>query len=240
MILLSGGSRGLGQGIAQDLMDHGHIVATFSRSASEFTKKMNQDDPSHEKFYWEAIDAQDKDKMKRFVQQIYGRYGSIDALINNAAVNRDQLLSLSSDQDIDMVLDVNMRSCIYLSQYVSRVMLAQNRGNIINVSSIRSTKGYQGASVYSATKAGMDGFSRSLARELGPKGICVNSILPGFMDTDMSSELSDRQKKNIAKGTPLQRLGTVEDVVGIIRFLLSPEANFITGQSITVDGGFTC
>jgi len=240
VVIVSGGSRGLGQAIARDLMEHDYIVATFSRSTSDFIGEMNQNDPGNHRFYWEAINMKDYKLLKPFVHRVYKKYGRIDALINNAAINRDQLLTLTMEEVINEVLNVNLQSVIHLSQYVARVMLAKGAGSIVNVSSIAGIRGYKSSSVYSATKAGLDGFSRSLACELGSKGIRVNSVLPGFLFTDMGATLNESQRKSILRQTPLGRLGEVKDVVGLIRFLLSSDASFITGQSIVVDGGLTC
>ena len=240
IVVLSGGSRGLGEGIARDLMANGYVVATFSRSASDFVKEMQESDPENKQFYWEGIDGKEYKLLKPFIQRVYKKYGQIDALINNAAINRDQLISITMEDDINDVIAVNLQSAIFLTQYVSRVMLAQSRGCIVNVSSIAGIRGYKSSSFYGATKAGLDGFARGLARELAVKGIRVNSVLPGYLKTDMSAILDEEQKDKILKRTPLGRLGRVEDVVGIVRFLLTEEAAFITGQSFVVDGGLTC
>lgn len=240
IVLVSGGSRGLGKQIIQHFLDHNFIVATFSRSETDFIKQISEDESYKNNFYWESIDAQDYKALKNFVFKIYKKYGRIDGLINNAGTTLEQLLPITRESEIDAVIRLNLGSVIHLSKYVSGVMLNQNGGVIINISSIVGLRGFKGTSVYGASKAAVDGFTRSLARELGSKGIRVNSIAPGFMDTDMTKNMSEGKKNQIIRRTPLGRLGKVEDMVGLVRFLISPDAAFITGQTFTVDGGLTC
>ncbi len=135
------------------------------------------------------------------------------------------------------MLDVNLRASLLLAKECSRSMLSQGSGNIINIASIIAERGFRGLSAYAATKAGMIGFTRSLARELGARNIRVNAIAPGYLETDMSNSLQEKQREQIVRRTPLGRLGKVEDVIPVIQFLLSPASQFITGQVITVDGG---
>ncbi|HZS43860.1 MAG TPA: SDR family oxidoreductase, partial [Blastocatellia bacterium] len=143
-------------------------------------------------------------------------------------------------EDIHKVVTLNLESAIYLSQICSKVMLQQHSGSIISISSIDAIRGYAGVSVYSATKAALDGFTRSLARELGPRGIRVNSIAPGYFESIMVQGLTPDQLNTIVRRTPLGRLAKAEDIIGVIRFLMSPAAGFITGQTLVVDGGLTC
>ncbi|AFJ62574.1 3-oxoacyl-[acyl-carrier protein] reductase [Bacillus velezensis YAU B9601-Y2] len=161
-------------------------------------------------------------------------------MVNNAGLNLDQLLPLTNDEDIDRILNLNIGSVIKLTRNVSRVMLKQNSGSIVNISSIIGSRGFKGTSVYSASKAALDGLTRSLARELGSKGIRVNSLAPGFVDTDMTKNMPEKQKSQIIRRTPMGRLGETDDMTGLVRFLLSPESSFMTGQTIAIDGGLTC
>lgn len=238
VVLVSGGSRGLGQAICQRFMDEGYVVATFSRSRTDFIDAMLNREG--ERFEWRAVDVRDAAAVKDYVQFVYQRFGSIDCLVNNAGVTLDRLLPVTSDQEIENNLFVNLQSAITLTRLVSRMMLIQQRGDIVNISSILGTRGFKGVSVYSATKSALDGFSRSLARELGSKGIRVNSIAPGFLETDMTKGMAQARRDQIVRRTPLARLGKVEDVVGLVDFLVSPKADFITGQTFVVDGGLTC
>ena len=240
VVVVSGGSRGLGQAIVASMLADGCRVATFSRSCTPFIAQLVDDPGLRDAFYWQALDATDHAGVKAFAQQVQVKFGRIDVLINNAGVNLDQVLAMTQDEEIDNLLSLNLASVIKLSRQVSRVMLARGGGNIINISSVIGTRGFKGTSVYGATKAALDGLSRSLARELGGRGIRVNSIAPGFLATDMTGHMPAAQKAQILRRTPLGRLGEAGDVVGLIRYLISDDASFITGQTFVVDGGLTC
>jgi len=238
VVIVSGGSRGLGKGIIEYLLAHEFAVATFSRSETEFIKNLDSVYADH--VYWESMDASNNKQLKTFVFNVVKKYGRIDGLVNNAGAALEQVLPVTMENDIDHIIKLNVGSVLHLSRYASRVMLTQNSGSIINISSIVGLRGFKGTSVYGASKAALDGFTRGLARELGGKGIRINSIAPGFMDTEMTQNMKAGKKDQIIRRTPLGRLGKVEDVVGLVGFLLSEEARFITGQSLVVDGGLTC
>ncbi|MEM7538555.1 MAG: SDR family oxidoreductase [Chloroflexota bacterium] len=240
VIVISGGSRGLGQAVVADLLAQGHIVATFSRSQTPFITECLSKDPDAQNFFWEAVDATDLEHIKQFATAVTHRYGQIDVLVNNAAIGVDGILTLMRDSDIERGLTVNLEAAIHLMQVCLKSMLTQQSGCVINVTSINGLRGYSGVSVYSATKAALDGMTRSLAREMGPQGIRVNSVAPGYFESEMTKDLTDKQRGRIARRTPLQRLGTAQEIANLVRFLISPEAGFITGQVIAVDGGFTC
>jgi len=235
VVLISGGSRGLGASIVQSLLESGHTVATFSRKGTDFT---NECAAKHsDRFVFREIDATETPMLHEFTKQTYESFGRIDALINNAAVAIDGVLALSRDEDIELMLDVNLKAAIVLAREASRYMLLKNSGTIINVASIIAMRGFSGLSTYAATKAGMVGMTRALARELGGRGIRVNAIAPGYLETEMSEGLSESQRNQIIRRTPLGRLGTADDVVPWINFLLQPESRFVTGEVITIDGG---
>lgn len=240
VIVISGGSRGLGEAIIENLLSTGHIVATFSRSKSNFIESLLNNEQFNEKFYWECIDANDTEDIKKFVFSAYKKFGRIDGLINNAGASLDKLLTMTNQEEMSHILNINLNSVILLTNFVTRIMLQQNFGIVINISSVVGLRGFKGTSVYSASKAAINGFSRSLARELGRRGIRVNSVAPGFLDTDMTKGMSEDKKAQIIRRTPLGRLGKVEDVVGMVKFLLSEDSAFITGQTFTIDGGLTC
>jgi 3-oxoacyl-[acyl-carrier protein] reductase len=240
VILLSGGSRGLGGAIVRDLLARGHAVSTFSRKATPLVDELLAGDPAGESFTWRAIDATDHAAVQRFALDVHRRHGRLDALINNAALGVDGVLALMREEEIARGLAVNLEGAIRLTRVCARLMLARRQGVILNVSSVNGLRGHSGVSVYSATKAALDGFTRSLARELGPRGIRINSLAPGFFDSDMASGFGAEQRARIVRRTPLGRLGTVDDLVGVVRFLLSAEARFITGQVLVVDGGLSC
>ena len=232
--IVSGGSKGLGRGIVEALLAAGHAVATFSRSPTPFVEA------PREHFLWEAVDATDRERVRAFVRTVVERFGRIDGLVNNAGVASEGVLALVREDAVRNVIATNLESAIHLAQAVSRVMLPQRAGSIVNISSIVGMRGYAGLSVYSATKGALDAFTRSLARELGPRGIRVNSVAPGYLDTELSASLGDEQKGQIIRRTPLGRLGTAEDVAGAVEFLLSRAARHITGITLVVDGGITC
>jgi 3-oxoacyl-[acyl-carrier protein] reductase len=166
-------------------------------------------------------------------------FGRLDVLVNNAGVARDGVLGTLQDDAIDSMVDVNLKGTIYLTRVAVRRMLRQHSGAVINISSIVGLSGYRGLSVYGATKAALDGFTRGLARELGPVGITVNSIAPGYLRTEMSHGLDEDQLGQIVRRTPAGRLGKLADVASAAVFLASPGARFITGHTLVVDGGLT-
>lgn len=236
--VISGGSRGLGQILVRRLLEQGWRVAAFSRSANEFTAKIML--TSGEDFVWEAVDLADPDGLRRFVKTVVGRFGRIDLLVNNAAtLNQGLLLTMPETQTAAMVAN-NLVAPILLTQACARVMVKQDSGHVLNISSINAVRGYRGVAVYSATKAGLDGFGRSLARELGTFNIRINSIVPGFFESDLTVQVIDDHRRSIARRTPLGRLATGEEVADVAMFVISSSASFITGQTIVVDGGITC
>lgn len=238
VVLVSGGSKGLGAGLVDSFLQRGFKVATFSRSATEKTRAWQQQ--YGDNFYFEALSLGDKPACKQFVQNIQEQLGEINILVNNAGVANTSVLALTDDDAIDRLVDTNLKGTFYLTRLVCRPMLSLGWGRIINISSIVGLSGYRGLSVYSATKAGLDGFTRSLARELGSRNITVNSVAPGYLTTEMTEELGERQRQQIVGRTPLGRMGTAEDVAGAVQFLASAEADFITGQVLVVDGGISC
>jgi 3-oxoacyl-[acyl-carrier protein] reductase len=237
--VISGGSRGLGRLLVERLLADGWQVATFSRSANDFVKDTVAERPDH--FIWESVDLVDRKALRTFVNSVARRFGGIDLLVNNAAVlNRQELFLTTSARQVDTLLASNLAAPIALAQACARVMSGSGGGQIINVSSINAVRGFRGVAVYSATKAGLDGFSRSLARELGPLNIRVNSIVPGFFDSDMTTDVTEQNRERIARRTPLGRLADVEEIANAVLFLASPQSSFITGQTLVVDGGITC
>lgn len=240
VVVISGGSRGLGAGIVGKCLNAGYVVATFSRTQTPFIAQHQVGDAARGRFYWEEIDGRNDDALTRFVADVANRYGRIDALVNNAAIGRFGAFALTNIREIDDSLAINLRSNIVLARLCAPVMLLQRGGAIVNISSVNAVRGNAGVAVYSATKAALDGFTRALARELGPRNIRVNSLAPGYFDSDMVAGLSERQRRAILRNTPLGRLGTIDEIAEAALFLLSPAAGFITGQTIVIDGGLTC
>lgn len=240
VVLISGGSRGLGAAIARRCLDMGHIVATFSRSTSSFLEEQRDRDPQGDRFSCASIDGRDGEALRRFVDTVADRYGGVDVLVNNAAVGRFGLFPLMRLSELDESLDVNLRTNILLARLCTPYMVLRMAGCILNISSVNALRGNAGVAVYSATKAALDGLTRALARELGPKNIRVNSLAPGYFDSEMVSSLTERQLGKLVRSTPLRRLGTVEEIAEVALFLISPAAAFITGHTLVADGGITC
>lgn len=240
VLLVSGGSRGLGLGIVRRALAGGMAVATFSRSSSPAIEDLRASDPAGERFWWEAVDGADPAALKKFALATAKRFGAIDVLVNNAGVGLDGLLTMTRVEAIQRALAVNLSAAIFLIQACSKVMLTQGRGNILSISSVNALRGHKGVAVYSATKAALDGMARSLAKELGTSGIRVNTVAPGYFESDMVGELTEEQKARIKRRTPLGRLATIDDIVDVVAFMMSPQSRFITGQTIVVDGGITC
>jgi 3-oxoacyl-[acyl-carrier protein] reductase len=240
VVIISGGSRGLGQALVTSCLARGYDVATFSRSETPFVQALSSERFERPRFLWREVDATDPAALKAFVFEAARTFGRIDALINNAGIGLDGLLPTTRTSQIEQAIDLNLKAAIHLTQACSKQMLSQASGSIINISSVNALRGHSGVAVYSATKAALDGLTRSLARELGPKHIRVNSLAPGYFESEMVGHLSPEAKQRIIRRTPLGRLGTTEDMANAVLFLLSPEASFMTGQTLVVDGGITC
>jgi 3-oxoacyl-[acyl-carrier protein] reductase len=234
-VIISGGSRGLGFEIVNQFLAKRYAVGTFSRGSSEQIESLS-DNP---RFYWKSVDGSEYQALSAYLIEAENRLGNIVGLVNNAAVGADGILSTMRTADIDRAIDINLKAQIYLSKLVSKRLLRNRDGFITNISSIMGLRGLPGVSVYSATKAAMDGMTRSLAKEMGRKGIRVNSVSPGYFASDMVKDLTEDIIRKIERRTPLGRLGTQEEIARLVLFLAT-DGKFITGQNITIDGGFTC
>jgi 3-oxoacyl-[acyl-carrier protein] reductase len=235
-VLISGGSRGLGESLVTGLLDAGYRVSSFSRRKTEFTEQ----NAANANFFFETADIADAKSLDGCLRAAESKLGPFYGLINCAGIAADGVLATMPEQQLESVVSVNLTGALRLTRRVLRRMLLNSTGGvIINVSSIIGLRGYSGLAAYAATKAGMDAMTRSLARELGHRQIRVNSIAPGYLETEMTHGLSAEQKDQIVRRTPLGRLGRPADVVGPVRFLLSDAGAFITGQVLVVDGGIT-
>jgi 3-oxoacyl-[acyl-carrier protein] reductase len=238
-VVVTGGSRGLGQYLVDAFLATGEYnVATCSRHRTPFIDSIEAASTA-DRFLFREVDISDVVKARQFVAGVRKRFGSVDILINNAAVAIYSVLALQDDSQSDRMVDVNVRGTVAVTRACAREMLKRNWGRIVMLSSITGKTGYRGLSVYAITKAGLEGFARGLARELGDRGVTVNSVAPGFLHTDMTQGLTADQRQQIARRTPAGRLGRCEDVVPLVKFLCSDEAGFISGQTICVDGGLT-
>ncbi len=224
-VIVTGGNRGIGKGIVLSLLDQGYLVLATSRDSKKF-------DMSHQNLEVTNLDVCDQASIDNF-QKIVNDFDP-DILINNAGITKDNLFLRMTEDDWGEVIDTNLNSVFRMTKLVVRGMLKKKWGRIINISSISGSMGNPGQTNYSASKAGVEAFSRSLAKELGSRNITVNSVAPGFIQTDMTQGLIDEE---ITKKIPLQRVGSVEDVASLINFLVSEESNYITGQTLVVDGG---
>ncbi len=237
--LVSGGSRGLGAALAGAFLAAGYDVASFARTESAHVHELRERHGT--RWLFDVVDALEPSAMRRFTARVLEQFGGrIDVLVNNAAVAAQGVLALAADEDIERTVGINLVAPLHLVRAVSRAMLRQGGGAIVNVSSVNALRGHAGVAVYSATKAGLDALTRSLARELGSKGIRVNSIAPGYFDGGMATELGDAARDKILRRTPLGRLATLPDLCEAVLFLCSDRAAFITGQTLVVDGGLTC
>jgi 3-oxoacyl-[acyl-carrier protein] reductase len=239
VVIVTGGSRGLGAGIVQSYLDSGDRVATCARSRTGEIERWENDPELKGRFLFEQVDLSNRDETAAFVKTVVTEWDVIDILVNNAGVARDGILSLTSDEDIDTVIDLNLKGTLQMCRLVGRRMLARGSGNIVNISSIVGLSGYRGLAVYSSTKAAMDGMTRALARELGSRGIIVNSVAPGYLRTELSHGLDEGQLDQIVRRTPAGRLGEPSDIARIVQFLTAPENDYLTGQVIVADGGLT-
>lgn len=238
-VIVTGGSRGLGQGIVQSFLDAGDRVATCSRSETDAVRAWQADPQYADRFLFREADLADREQSTAFVKDVLAEWKSVDVLINNAGVARDGILALFSDDDTDTVIDLNLKATIHVTRQVVRNMLVHGGGRIVNISSIVGLTGYRGLTVYGATKAALDGFTRALARELGSRKITVNSIASGYLRTEMSHGLDGGQLDQIVRRTPSGRLGEPADIARAIDFLVDPRNDWITGQVLVVDGGLT-
>jgi 3-oxoacyl-[acyl-carrier protein] reductase len=238
-VIVTGASRGLGLAIVRVLLAEDYMVSVCSRAK---TAEISELESRHPRFKWFCAEVGNELQCNQFVEAACQWAGDVPlwGLVNNAGIAMEGVLATFPNIDADNVLQVNLHGALYMARAALRVMLRQRgAGRIINISSIIAQRGYTGLAAYSASKAGMDGLTRALARENGRRGITVNSVAPGYLDTEMSATLEPAKREQIVRRTPLGRLGTVDDVTPLICFLLSEQASFITGQILTVDGGIT-
>jgi len=240
-VIVTGGSRGLGLAITKKLAAAGYGAIAIARKETPqlaaAIAEASRERPDAIRFV--PFDLGDIDKMQQFVAGLRKSFGPIYGLVNNAALGTDGALSLMSNAKIAELVHLNTLSPITLTKYVVRAMMADGGGRVVNVASIVAFTGYSGLSVYSATKASMLGFTRSLAREVGRMGVNVNAVAPGFLDTEMTQGMADDQRARVARRSALQRLPVVEDVGNAVEFLLGDGGRSITGTVLTVDAGST-
>jgi len=237
-VLITGGSRGIGKGIVYKLIEYGANVAfTYSSSASASNKIVADLDSNGTICKAYKSDASKLEECETLVENVLSDCGSIDVLINNAGITKDNLLMRMSEGDFDSVIEINLKSVFNMTKACQRVFLKNRKGSIINMSSVVGVKGNAGQSNYAASKSGIIGFSKSIASELGSRNIRCNVIAPGFIKTEMTDKLSEDIIEAWNNSIPLKRPGETQDVANLCLFLASDLSNYITGQVINVDGG---
>jgi 3-oxoacyl-[acyl-carrier protein] reductase len=237
-VLITGASRGIGKGIATVFAEHGaNVVFTYSSSVDAANALETELQALGVQAKGYQSNAADFEQAQELVENVLADFSTIDVLINNAGITKDNLLMRISEEDFDKVIEVNLKSVFNLTKAVQRTMLKQRHGSIINMSSVVGVKGNAGQSNYAASKAGIIGFSKSVALELGSRNIRCNVIAPGFIETEMTAQLSEDVVAGWRAGIPLKRGGTPNDVANTCVFLASDLSSYITGQVINVDGG---
>lgn len=232
--IVTGSTKGIGKGIAEALAAHGVsvvVVGTHAERGEAIAKSLGNNS------FFKRLDVSNFEACQSFIDEVLAKTGVVDILINNAGITRDNLLMKMTEEDWDRVIAVNLKSVFNLSHALVRPMLKAKKGKIINISSVVGLTGNAGQVNYAASKAGVIGVTRSLAQEMAPRGICVNCIAPGFIETEMTEVLSDKVKEMILNKIPMKRMGNTKEVANAALFLSSELSDYITGQVLTVDGG---
>ncbi len=236
--IITGGSRGIGKGIVEVFASHGANVAfTYSSSAEAANALADEMSKRAVKAKAYKSDASSYEDAQKLAEEVMKEFGSIDILVNNAGITRDNLLMRISEEDFDTVIEVNLKSVFNMTKAVQRTMLKQRKGSIINMSSVVGIKGNAGQTNYAASKAGIIGFTKSVALELGSRNIRCNAIAPGFIETEMTGKLDENIVQGWRNAIPLKRGGTPEDIAKACVFLASDLSDYVTGQVLNVDGG---
>lgn len=236
--LITGSTRGIGKQIAITLAKQGYNIALNYRKENEELENTKKE---IEKIGVQILavkgDVANFEDCENFVKQVIERFGQIDVLVNNAGITKDMLLMRMKKEDFEQVIDTNLVGTFNVTKNVVPYMMKARSGRIINISSVVGISGNAGQTNYSASKAGIIGFTKSLAKEIASRNILVNAVAPGFIETNMTDVLKDDVKQEIAKNIPLKRMGTTQDVANVVKFLASDDSSYITGQVINVDGG---
>jgi 3-oxoacyl-[acyl-carrier protein] reductase len=239
--LITGGTAGIGKEIALAFAKQGADVAIFgthAERAAQVVQELEQNKISSEqRFESFIVNVSEKSSVEAAIQQLLAKWGQIDVLVNNAGITRDGLLMRMSEEDWDEVIDVNLKSVYNTCQALVRAMIKAKGGKIINISSVVGLTGNAGQANYAASKSGMIGFTKALALELASRGVCVNCIAPGFIQTRMTDVLTESQKEGLLKKIPMGRMGSPQDIANAAVYLASNLSDYVTGQVLTVDGG---
>lgn len=236
--LVTGASRGIGRAIALELARHGaNVAVNYAGNEQKAQDVVEEIEKTGVQSFKVQADVANEAVVKEMAKQVIDQFGSMDILVNNAGITKDNLLMRMKEEEFDQVINTNLKGVFICTKAVTRYMMKQRSGKIVNVASIVGVSGNPGQANYVAAKAGVIGFTKSAAKELATRNILVNAVAPGFIATDMTDALTDEQRGNMLAMIPLAKLGMAEDVAKVVRFLASDDANYITGQTIHVDGG---
>lgn len=236
--LVTGASRGIGRAIAIELARQGaNVAVNYAGSADKAEEVVNELKAFGVSAFKVQADVADETSVKEMIKQVIDAFGSLDILVNNAGITKDNLLMRMKEEEFDAVINTNLKGVFVCTKAVARQMMKQKSGRIVNVSSIVGVSGNAGQANYVAAKAGVIGLTKTAAKEFASRGILVNAVAPGFISTDMTDVLTDEQKSAMLSMTPLAKFGEPEDVARVVRFLCTGDANYVTGQTIHVDGG---
>ncbi|MDF2950060.1 MAG: fabG [Sedimentibacter sp.] len=237
--IITGASKGIGAFIASRLNELGYnLVLNYRSNTASMEELINSFTNKETKNVIVQCDISSYDDAKKLIEEAYENFGSVDVLVNNAGITKDNLLPLMSEEEFDMVIDTNLKGTFNCCKHIAKRMLKQKHGRIINISSVVGLAGNAGQVNYSASKAGVIGMTKSMARELGKKNILVNAVAPGFIQTEMTDKIPEDIKAEMMKNIPLQRLGQPSDIADAVEFLISDKASYITGQVLSVNGGY--
>lgn len=236
--MITGATRGIGKQIALTLANEGHnIVLNYRTENDELKQLKNEIESKKVKCLTVQGDVTNFEDCKQMIESAIEEFGKVDVLVNNAGITKDMLLARMKEEDFKQVIDVNLVGTFNMTKNVISYMMKARNGRIINISSVVGIAGNAGQTNYSASKAGIIGFTKSLAKEVASRNILVNAVAPGFIETNMTDVLKQEVKDEIAKNIPLKRMGTPQDVANVVKFLASEDSSYITGQVISVDGG---
>ena len=238
VVFVTGASRGIGKEVALKYAENGYnVVINYASDKTDVESLKKEFEEKNVETIIEKADVTNSNQIEELVKKAIEKFGKIDVLVNNAGITKDNLLMRMSEEEFDKVIEVNLKGTYIVTKAVTKYMMKKRNGSIINLSSVVGVAGNAGQTNYSASKAGIIGFTKSVAKELASRNIRANAVAPGFIETDMTAVLPDAVKENIHNQIPLKRMGTAKEVANLIYFLGSEESSYITGQVINIDGG---